>query len=903
MREGVFKVRGKVVRANGAPFSEVVLAIVDEDLLNDDLIGIGVTDANGEFRLSFTTEAFNQDALECESTPDLYIVASLRFPGELVPIHKQEFSNLTFKDGVEDLGEIKIDSIEPLAGQVAIPGYKKIAKRLELDDETLSDAASEMSALVESLTGWKNLLDGVKVKVTDSIGKTFVGVLEGADGSEIHDRDHAARMLNVSFAVAGVVALYDPFARVIHVDQRSMERQNLDGLRIFLGHELVHVGQFREHPELLEEQKPILKNAVAKLRGESPTSDGSSQEEIEKRTFGLMANIEGYASHIEHDFLRKLYNCAEPLQHTSVIELITTLALGVYGSIRGDFSRPSTSTAPPVGSGSTSSDESEGGDSVSSKLNQYGAGLRAYRARAEGNKPAKFDPTLRPENTAGDELDTALLEERAKWGNVEAMYDLATRFLDAEGKEKNIERGLSLLKTAADAGHGQAQCDLGARYFSGDEVEKDLAAFVHWTTKAMAADVPRAFFNMALAHQLGDGVPKDLKRRAELLEEALKRGHKKAAVLLARALIYGQGVAKDVVRARDLLEPAVERGDAEAAYYLGNVYENGLGVDKDLTRSLELYRASAEGGEAMGAVALGAKYESGAGVKQSFTEAVAWYEKAVAGGSSLGKSCLGTLLLYGRGAPRNVDRAIVLLEEAAAAEVLAAKYNLAVALLRFDPAMGETPLKVDEGLRWLKAAAEGGLLVAQTALGRAVIRGGTVTRDVNTGLDWLRRAAKSGHTPAQYDLGFYLFDGKVVAQDLTEAAHWFTKAAEAGHVDAMTELGACYSNGEGVPKDGERELFWTQKAADAGSALALRNLGHMYASGRFVSADPSKAVALYNKAAEAGLTLAMRDLSQCLLEGKGIEADRQAAIGWLKKAAAQGDELAKKKLEEIAATT
>src|SRR4051812_34617676 len=108
MARPIFSVRGRVAWSDGAPAAGAYVAIVDADPDLDDLLGAGATAADGSFRLSFTTEAFNQEALEQETTPDLYIVVSLPSrlggagPTVLEPALRRDFGKLAFANDARE---------------------------------------------------------------------------------------------------------------------------------------------------------------------------------------------------------------------------------------------------------------------------------------------------------------------------------------------------------------------------------------------------------------------------------------------------------------------------------------------------------------------------------------------------------------------------------------------------------------------------------------------------------------------------------------------------------------------------------------------------------------------------------------------------------------------------------
>ena len=71
----------------------------------------------------------------------------------------------------------------------------------------------------------------------------------------------------------------------------------------------------------------------------------------------------------------------------------------------------------------------------------------------------------------------------------------------------------------------------------------------------------------------------------------------------------------------------------------------------------------------------------------------------------------------------------------------AAAYDLAVCLLTG----AGVPRDAEEGLRWLRAAAEGGSLDGAHRLGLALAEGG----DIACGRRWIARAAEGGHAGAR----------------------------------------------------------------------------------------------------------------------------------------------------------
>ena len=317
MGRPIFTVRGRIASADGAPVPNAYVAIVDADPDLDDLLGAGATAPDGSFRLSFTAEAFNQEPLENELVPDLYIVVSLSGsfggtgPATLSPFFRRDFDKLTFSAPTyeEDLGTISIPApslSSPLGTGAPLrsaPGRGKIVKRLHLDDELVGIAAAEIAPLVERLTGWSNLLDGIEIRIVDSYREDRRARLRRALARpNLTPRQLALIEASASECAASTVASWQPDERAILLNRTMIEENAFDFLKVTIGHELVHVGQSRMIPTLGETLRRTHREEWAKLL------EGKRLPRAEwRQAVQLLANVEGYAHYIETRWLLPIY--------------------------------------------------------------------------------------------------------------------------------------------------------------------------------------------------------------------------------------------------------------------------------------------------------------------------------------------------------------------------------------------------------------------------------------------------------------------------------------------------------------------------------------------------------------------------------------------------------------------
>ncbi|KVF10937.1 tetratricopeptide repeat protein [Burkholderia cepacia] len=128
-------------------------------------------------------------------------------------------------------------------------------------------------------------------------------------------------------------------------------------------------------------------------------------------------------------------------------------------------------------------------------------------------------------------------------------------------------------------------------------------------------------------------------------------------------------------------------------------------------------------------------------------------------------------------------------------------------------------------------AAERGDRLAQFNYAMMLLTGEGVTANVDEGLRWLKRAADANMSHAQYVYGRMLDDGEFVARNPAEAHRWFLRAAKQGHVQAALSLANQFLDGRGTPRDNRQAFAWYKQAADAGEPTAQYVTASFYERG------------------------------------------------------------------------
>lgn len=233
------------------------------------------------------------------------------------------------------------------------------------------------------------------------------------------------------------------------------------------------------------------------------------------------------------------------------------------------------------------------------------------------------------------------------------------------------------------------------------------------------------------------------------------------------------------------------------------------------------------------------------GSKDAFDQAVKWTEKAAVNGYREAQMTLAALYFYGHEhLPRDAAKAKRWFEEAARQGSAEAHYYLGVLY-----ALGDG---VEKGIKraseeW-KIAADAGIAEAQYQLGLMSIDNEATLQE---GLTWLRKAADNAQVDAALALGKIYARGKYsLGPDMREAAHWYRRAAEEGNPQAQYIYGLMCLTGSGVSRDDKQGMSWLQLAAGRDYLPAVQKLAECYRKGEGTEADPQLAEVWEQRAAE-----------------------------------------------------
>ncbi|MBL4930432.1 tetratricopeptide repeat protein [Clostridium paridis] len=145
-------------------------------------------------------------------------------------------------------------------------------------------------------------------------------------------------------------------------------------------------------------------------------------------------------------------------------------------------------------------------------------------------------------------------EEAIEKEDAETQYFIAKMYLNGDGIEVNVEKGIKWLEKSAENGDMDAQSELGMYYYNGNMVERDFDKAVR------------------------------------LFKMSTENGNPIACICLGTAYMHGKGVeSKDYNKAYECFKKVHDMGETIGTYYLGDCYFKGIGVEKDLLMALDFY--------------------------------------------------------------------------------------------------------------------------------------------------------------------------------------------------------------------------------------------------------------------------------------------------------------------------
>lgn len=338
-------------------------------------------------------------------------------------------------------------------------------------------------------------------------------------------------------------------------------------------------------------------------------------------------------------------------------------------------------------------------------------------------------------------------------------------------------------------GSVDATRELGRSYIKGEDVERNYGRAFTLLQSAYEQSDPYAPALLASLYYKGKGIERDAEQAMALLEEGIRRGDRLAADM--KQVIKDAQDDPYILHTNEELELDGMAGDDNAYEALGDRYLAG----EDTRQSDDIayrYYVKAYHDEGEAACQVGIAYANPDDETYMMSRAKKWLEKAVASGSTHALYALGELYVY------------------------------------------DAQLSSEEGIAFLKQAAERNHTEALGMLGTIYQEGKLVPMDVRQSIHYYERAIALGETRMQPYLGLdylTLADEESVAHGLQLLEDGISQGMDMAYFC----LAYAYATGTGVPFDKEKAFAWVQNAR----AHHVPNVNQFYETiGAIIHHDP-----------------------------------------------------------------
>ncbi|MHB9130706.1 MAG: hypothetical protein ACYDBB_06410 [Armatimonadota bacterium] len=194
---------------------------------------------------------------------------------------------------------------------------------VRVDDELLRDLIDEVGPHIEQLTGWNLALTEMRSRAIareQSYEEIVLARLRGA-GCAIDEnapKDLIDRV--VEYIVEGsVIGAYEPSSRQLLVIRENAGELNFDGLKVVVGHELVHRGQHVNHPELFTQVDAVIRKVFAFLADGGKMREAFDMLDDVQR---VMTLFESHAFYVQQTLAQSYYPTARITKHFNLPNLL-----------------------------------------------------------------------------------------------------------------------------------------------------------------------------------------------------------------------------------------------------------------------------------------------------------------------------------------------------------------------------------------------------------------------------------------------------------------------------------------------------------------------------------------------------------------------------------------------------
>jgi len=212
---------------------------------------------------------------------------------------------------------------------------------------------------------------------------------------------------------------------------------------------------------------------------------------------------------------------------------------------------------------------------------------------------------ITPNATNGDTLTSPVIEEVTEPLVEQASLIQSNSLVEASSAGQATTTfpdpgfGSSKLRQAAQEGNPAAIFQIARRYTDGLGVEKDLSEAALWYERAANIDFAPAQYVIGNFHEKGIGLEKDLKTAANWYVKAADAGNIVAMHNLAvlHATPGALTETPDMAQAFKWFEKAADNGIRDSQVNLGIFYTKGIGTERDLVQAYKWFAVAGKSGD------------------------------------------------------------------------------------------------------------------------------------------------------------------------------------------------------------------------------------------------------------------------------------------------------------------
>ena len=264
----------------------------------------------------------------------------------------------------------------------------------------------------------------------------------------------------------------------------------------------------------------------------------------------------------------------------------------------------------------------------------------------------------------------------SRLGSGTACYRLGTMTLIGDGIAQSDSAALKWFEKACELGEPDGYYGTGYMYQHGLSVVADEKKAVEQLTIGAETGSARCMAMLGDYSFYGtDNCPQDFSKAFEWYSKGGELENSSCLYMLAYCSYYGIGTEEDYQKGYGYLERGANAGSIDAYAFLGYVYYKPLGVEKDMQKAVEYYTVAANAGMPYALSTLGDFYYYGY-VDTDFELAFKYYLAAAELGYSYAEYSVGYAYIYGEGVEENYDEGVKWLRLAADAGIDYAKEEL-----------------------------------------------------------------------------------------------------------------------------------------------------------------------------------------------------------------------------------